>query len=196
MAVAQKKWVEWQDYAEPVELDPIESYPIEPVELPEPMVQEPLPVSPSVRKHPSEKKGRRLTIGQSVLFLTAIVGLLAFLAAATIQITVVQGAEVQNLEREIADLKVRRNSLQMEVDQLRSVSRIESEALAMGMEKPVGTVYVASTLPSSKDNSLLEQRAALSAQVVVPPPHEETTVLDQVKEFAQLCTSFFASTQR
>lgn len=136
------------------------------------------------------KKSSRFAKGKSMLLLALIVGLTAAMAAVTIQLTVVQGAEVRKLEKEIAELKINKNLLQMEADKLRAVNRIESEALAMGMERPAGTVYVASSLPS------------LSDQKAAPPVQEETQVeviadkFAVLKKYSQMFTSFFASTQR
>ena len=149
------------------------------------------------RRRQARQVRRHLVKWQSILFLSVIVTLTASLAAATIHLTVVQGAEVRGLESEIADLKGSRDKLRMEADGLRAVSRIEFEALAMGMEKPVGTVYVTSTLPPLNSLPSLQDQAAIV--LLEPPPVMPTaaeTTLDRVKGFARTFTSFFASTQR
>lgn len=152
--------------------------------------QEPLEQEIRLKNPRSGRRRDRLAKKKSILLLLFFVSLAASIAAATIQLTVVQGAEVQSLEKEVAELKVRNNLLHMEADKLRAVSRIESEALAMGMEKPAGTVYVASSLPSLSD-----QKAAPPIEAATPAPEAKTT-MDTIKEFAQKFTSFFASTQR
>ena len=146
------------------------------------------------RRQVQVNEERRLGKGQSILLLTVVIALMASLAAATIQLTVVQGAEVRGLEKEIAGLKIRKSQLQMEVDQLRAVSRIESEALAMGMEKPIGTVYVASALPSIIDIQNATQQVP---KTIAPPiPETKSVIMDKIKVYAKMFTSFFASTQR
>ncbi|KGP75723.1 septum formation initiator [Desulfosporosinus sp. Tol-M] len=150
--------------------------------------QEPLKRKSRERNPRPAKKSSRFSKGKSILGLALIVGLTASIGAATIQLTVVQGAEVRNLEKEISTIKVRKNLLQMEADKLRAVGRIESEALAMGMEKPAGTVYVAGSLPSPSN-----QKVAPSTQAATQPTEGKPTAL---KQLSQLFTSFFASTQR
>lgn len=150
--------------------------------------QEPLQQKTSVKNPRPAKKGAQFAKGKSILLLALIVGLTGSIAAATIQLTVVQGAEMRNLEKEISTIKVRKNLLQMEADKLRAVSRIESAALAMGMEKPAGTVYVAGSLPALKD-----QKVAPSTQTATQATEVKPTAL---KQFSQMFTSFFASTQR
>ena len=134
------------------------------------------------------RKGGQLAKGKSILVLAFIVGVAGAIGATTIQITVVQGAEVRNLEKQISTIKAQKNLLQMEADKLRAVGRIESAALAMGMEKPVGTVYVAGAVPSVKN-----QKVAPSTQAAAQTAEVKPTAL---KQFSQIFTSFFASTQR
>jgi hypothetical protein len=125
---------------------------------------------------------------KTVLVLGLTVSVAAALAAETINLTVVKGAQIRTMQKEIVALKADNNLLQVQVDKLRSVSRIESEALAMGMEKPAGTVYVAGTLPVAGNQTGAEPTQAASQQVA-----EETSALKQI---SQMFTSFFASTQR
>jgi hypothetical protein len=110
------------------------------------------------------------------------------MAAETINLTVVKGAQVRAMQKDITALKANNNLLQVQVDKLRSVSRIENTAIAMGMEKPAGTVYVAGTLPVAKNQTGAEPTQAASQQVAEEP--------SALKEISQMFTSFFASTQR
>lgn len=126
--------------------------------------------------------------GKSILILLLIVGTTAAIGAETIQLTVVKGAQISSIQKEIADLKVKNDLLQVEADKLRSVSRIETAALAMGMEKPAGTVYVTGVVPAAKN-----QNGAPPTQVASQTTESKPTKLHQ---FSQLFTSFFASTQR
>ena len=151
-------------------------------------LQEPLKQKSRVKSPRSVRKGDRFAKGVSIIGLVIIVGLTASIGAATIQLTVVQGAEVRNMEKEISAIKVRNNLLQMEADKLRAVGRIESAALAMGMEKPAGTVYVAGSLPSPNN-----QKVAPSTQAATQSTEGKPTAL---KQLSQIFTSFFASTQR
>ena len=150
--------------------------------------QEPIEQRSSQRNPRPARKGHQYAKGKSILVLALIVGLTGAIGAVTIQLTVVQGAEVRSLEKEISTIKARKDLLQMEADKLRAVGRIESAALAMGMEKPTGTVYVAGAVPSIKN-----EKVAPSTQAVTQPTEVKPTALQQ---FSQLFTSFFASTQR
>lgn len=150
--------------------------------------QEPIKQKSRERNSKPARKAGQFAKGKSIIVLAFIVGLTGAIGAATIQLTVVQGAEVRNLEKEISAIKAQKNLLQMEADKLRAVGRIESAALALGMEKPAGTVYVAGSLPS-----LNNQKVAPSTQVATQSTEVKLTAL---KQFSQIFTSFFASTQR
>lgn len=150
--------------------------------------QEPLKQTSRERNPRPARKGKRFAKGKSILVLAFIVGLTGSIGAATIQLTVVQGAEVRTLEKEIFTIKVQKDLLQMEADKLRSVVRIENAAIAMGMGKPTGTVYVAGAVPSVNN-----PRVAPLTQAATQPTEVKPTALQQ---FSQLFTSFFASTQR
>ena len=150
--------------------------------------QEPLKQKYRERNPRPVRKTGHYAKGKSILVLAFIVGLTGAIGAATIQLTVVQGAEVRTLEKEISTIKARKDLLQMEADKLRAPSRIESAALAMGMEKPTGTVYVAGAVPSVNN-----QKVAPSTQATTQTAEVKPTVL---KQFSQIFTSFFASTQR
>ena len=150
--------------------------------------QEPLKQKSGRRNLQSAKKRKRYTKGKSILVLAFIVGLTGAIGAETIHLTVVQGAQVRALEKEVSAIKTQKDLLQMEADKLRAVGRIESAALAMGMEKPAGIVYVSSVVPATKN-----QTGAPLTQAALQPTEAKPTALHQ---FSQRFTSFFASTQR
>ncbi|SPF35777.1 conserved exported hypothetical protein [Candidatus Desulfosporosinus infrequens] len=150
--------------------------------------QEPLTKKSSKKTPRSVKKGQRFGKGKSILVLAFVVGLIGAIGAETIQLTVVKGAQVRSLEKDISSIKAQNDLLQMEADKLRAVGRIESAALAMGMEKPVGIVYVAGAV-----STVTNQKGAPTTQVATQPAEAEPTALHQ---FLQKFTSFFASTQR
>lgn len=128
---------------------------------------------------------------KSILALGLTFSMAAVLAVQTINITVVKGAQIRAMEKEITELEANNNLLQVQVDKLRSVSRIESEALAMGMQKPTGTVYVAGTMPIKSQTGAVPTQTA--SQTASQTATEEPSFLKQI---SQKFTSFFASTQR
>lgn len=134
------------------------------------------------------RKGKGYSKIKSIIVLAFIVGLTGAIGAETIHLTVVKGAQVRILENEISVIKAKNNLLQIEADKLRSVGRIESVALSMGMEKPTGKVYMAGVLPAANN-----QKGAPSTQAVTEASEDKSSVLQQ---FSQKFTSFFASTQR
>ncbi|AHF07723.1 hypothetical protein [Desulfitobacterium metallireducens] len=149
--------------------------------------QQPLDELPRPKKQPVRRK-KAHSHWKSVLILGLTFSLAASLAVETINLTVVKGAQIRAMEKEITSLEADNNLLQVQVDKLRSVSRIESEAIAMGMEKPAGTVYVAGTLPVAKS-----QTGTVPTQTASQPATEQPSILKQI---SQKFTSFFASTQR
>ena len=149
--------------------------------------QQPLKLKSKQRK-PQLKRRKKYAKGKSILLLAFIVGMTGAIGAETIQLTVVQGAQIRAAEKEISGIKAQNDLLKVEADKLRAVSRIESVAMSMGMEKPAGVVYVTGALPAVKN-----QKGAPSAQVATPTTEAKPTMLHQ---FSQLFTSFFASTQR
>lgn len=105
-------------------------------------------------KHAKRNPAKRITRYarlKSVLFLVLIVAVAGSVGVETLNLTVVKAAEIRNLEKEITALKANNDLLQVKVDQLRSVGRIESSALAMGMEKPQGTVYVSENITAANE---------------------------------------------
>ena len=156
------------------------------------MYQESVELTPAPRKQTRVKRRNRHSHIKSILLLTFIVGLTGAVGAETIQLTVVKGAQVRALQNDISNLKEQTDLLQLQADKLRSVSRIESVALSMGMEKPEGTVYMASSLPAVQNQGgTLPSQAA--AQATEQTAEAKTTTLNQV---SKMITSFFASTQR
>ena len=150
--------------------------------------QNPVEKKLSERKPRPVRKGKKFAKAKSIVVLAFIVGLTGSIGAATIQLTVVQGAQVRTLEKEISTIKAHKNLLQMEADKLLATSRLESAALAMGMEKPSGTVYVSSAVPTVKNEKVAPLTQAATQNTEVKPT--------ALKQFSQMFTSFFASTQR
>lgn len=150
--------------------------------------QETLTPTMAERNPQPARKGKGYSKVKSILGLALVVGLTGAIGAETIHLTVVQGAQIRSLENEIADIKMRNDLLQMEADKLRSVGRIESAALSMGMEKPTGKVYMAGIVPAAKN-----EQGAPSTQTETQTSEAKLSAL---KQFSQKFTSFFASTQR
>ncbi|WP_407314713.1 septum formation initiator [Desulfosporosinus sp. SB140] len=117
------------------------------------MYQEPVDLRSNERNQRIVGKRKRHSYGKSIMLLAFIVGLTGAIGAETIQLTVVKGAQVRALEKEISTLKEQKDLLQLEADKLRAVGRIESVALSMGMEKPAGTVYMAGTISEAKNQT-------------------------------------------
>ncbi len=126
-------------------------------------------------------------MARSVLLFVLVVGAAGAIAVWTVDLTVVKAAEVQAVEKEIANMTAQNELLQVDVDKLRSVNRIETAALAMGMEKPADTVYVTGAVPP------VNTQTGESAQPAKPPATPKPSTVQRI---SQLFTSFFASTQR
>ncbi|HWQ43066.1 MAG TPA: septum formation initiator [Desulfosporosinus sp.] len=150
--------------------------------------QQPSKQKSAERKPHLKKRRKQFGKGKSILILVFIVGMTGAIGAETIQLTVVQGAQVRAVEKEISAIKAQNDLLQVEADKLRAVSRIESVAKSMGMEKPAGVVYVTGAVPGVKN-----QMGAPSAKVATQATETKPTL---VRQFSQIFTSFFASTQR
>jgi cell division protein FtsL len=127
---------------------------------------------------------------QSLVIMLVVIGIFGLIGAKTVHTTIVKGAEIKGLETEIQALRVENDLLQVEADKLRSVARIEKVALAMGMEKPEGTIYIASNLIQAEKTVGVEQNQKTAA---VPVEGKANSVFDNV---FRIFTSFFASTQR
>ena len=150
--------------------------------------EQPIEEQPRKAQKPVHRKKKPRSHWKSVLILSLVVAIATVFAAETINLTVVKGAQIRDMQKEITDLKANNDLLQAQVDKLRSVNRIESAALAMGMEKPAGTVYVAGTLPVAKTEMGVQSIPAKEEEIVQTP--------SALEEISQKFTSFFASTQR
>ena len=128
---------------------------------------------------------------KALFLMLAFIGIFGIIGAKTVEITIVKGAELSALEKEIQALSLENDLLQVEVDKLRSVARIEEVALAMGMEKPEGTIYIASNLMSTPAKNVGVEQNPQSA--AVQAEGETGSLLDKI---LKVFTSFFASTQR
>lgn len=142
------------------------------------------------RQRPSKKTNpsRKLKIAVFITMLL-VIGLFGIIGALTVHITVVKGAEIKALEKELQTLSTEKDLLQVEADQLRSVARIEKVALAMGMEKPEGTIYVDRSMLASEKTLGVETQATAAAPI-------EGKANSLYKNVFQIFTSFFATTQR
>ncbi|KLU60451.1 cell division protein FtsL [Peptococcaceae bacterium CEB3] len=149
---------------------------------------------PGTRRRSRARNPKRLRLQRrSVLALALAVGIFGAICADTIQLTVVKGAEIRSLEKDISTAKAQNDLLQVQVDKLRSVGRIESAALAMGMVQPSGTVYVAGNLPAVKKSS-----QATAPKVAGPRAGsaQEAPKQSALHQLAQIFTGLFASAQR
>lgn len=127
---------------------------------------------------------------QNLVIMLVIITVFGFIGAKTVYTTVVKGAEIRSLEKELAALNAENGLLQVEADKLRSVARIEEAALAMGMEKPEGTIYIAHNLIPPQTTLGVEQTQTAAA---APIEEKADSLLNNV---FRIFTSFFASTQR
>lgn len=150
--------------------------------------QQPTKTVPRRKKNPVKRVNRQAR-WKSIIMLVLTVAVAGSIGVETLNLTVVKGAEVRDLEKKIAVIKANNDLLQFKVDQLRSVGRIESSALAMGMEKPSGTVYVSGNMTATNQ----QMGVPASTQVATPAADNQNSA---VKQFSQLITSFFATTQR
>ncbi|AHF10573.1 MULTISPECIES: septum formation initiator family protein [Dehalobacter] len=140
---------------------------------------------------PSKKTSQMLKYRAiALLVMLGIIGMFGLIGAKTVHITVVKAAEIKALQKEIQTLNVENDLLQVEVDKLSSVSRIEKVALAMGMEKPEGTIYIASSLIQPESTAEVDQTQKTAA---VPDEGKANSILGNV---FSIFSSFFASTQR
>ena len=138
-------------------------------------------------RKPAHRDNRQARL-RSLLILVVIVAVTGAIGVETLNLTVVKAAEVHALEKNITAIKANNDLLQVKVDQLRSIGRIESSALAMGMEKPEGTVYI------SENIAVLDEKADTSAsqQTVASLPEKNNSL---VKQFTRIISGFFTSNQ-
>jgi cell division protein FtsL len=138
-------------------------------------------------RKPAHRANRQARL-RSLLILVVIVAVTGAIGVETLNLTVVKAAEVHALEKNITALKANNDLLQVKVDQLRSIGRIESSALAMGMEKPEGTVYI------SENIAVLDEKtdASASQQTVASLPEKNDSLVNQ---FTRIISGFFTSNQ-
>lgn len=141
------------------------------------------------RRNSSRRKTANRVV--SITLLVLIMSVFGLIGAKTVHTTVVKKAEIRLLERELENLAIENDLLQVEVDKLRSIGRIEKAALAMGMEKPEGTIYVASNLITPENSKGVENT---QPDPVVPQEREKADSM--IASVTKIFTSFFASTQR
>lgn len=126
----------------------------------------------------------------ALVIILGVIGMFGLIGAKTVHITVVKAAEITMLEKDLQTLSVENDLLQVEVDKLNSVSRIEKVALAMGMEKPSGTIYIASSLIQPENTAEVEDTQKTAAVTV------EGETKSALGNLFSIFSSFFASTQR
>lgn len=153
-------------------------------------IQQPNMVKPR-KATPAKRVSRTQKVSvKSLAVMLIMITLFGLIGAKTVHTNVVKGAEVRALEKELQALSVENDLLQVEADKLRSVARIEKVALAMGMERPEGTIYIASSLIQPTKTVGVEQTQKTAA---VPAEGKPNSIFDSV---FRIFTSFFASTQR
>jgi cell division protein FtsL len=144
-------------------------------------------------KQPKRKPAKRInrhTRLKSVLFLVLIVAVAGCIGAETLNLTVVKAAEIRQLEKDITALEANNDLLQVKIDQLRSIGHIESSALAMGMEKPQGTVYVSGNISVADTTAAKEEMGVpASGQEATPGTDKKNSLFEQ---FSQIIADFFA----
>lgn len=150
-------------------------------------LERPMPRNPRTQKRPA-RHPRQKGNAKGILMVILMAGVMGAVGVASVQITVVQDDQVKALQKEVSDLKQGNDLLQVQADKLRSVSRIEQEALAMGMEKPSGTVYVAGNL-----NPVQSETGDTQSKAAAQPAEKKPSALQQI---AQLFTNFFALVQK
>lgn len=137
----------------------------------------------------SEKKASAAIGMKTLCIMITVIALFGLIGAKTVHTTVVKGAELKALQKEIDTLSTENSMLQIEKDRLSSVSRIEKAALAMGMEKPQGTIFIASNLIAPANTAGVD-----NAQQNIAIPAQEST--HSIASVFKAFTSFFAITQR
>lgn len=137
---------------------------------------------------PPKKAAKVHKLGFIVMM--ALIAVFGLIGALTVYTTVVKAAEVRSLEKDIQSLAMEQDLLQVEVDKLSSVARIEKVALAMGMENPKGTIYIAGSVIEPEKETGVEQTQKTAAE---PGKGKADSVLERI---SKVIAGFFASTQR
>ena len=142
-------------------------------------------------KPPAKKPAKRGS-WYGIVLLVLIFGIIGAIGAGRIYLSIVMNAQMKTLQKEISELKIQNDLYQVEVDKLRAVSRIETLALEMGMEKPSGMVYVVGNV------AVAQSRSGVSFVQTVPKEMEAVsaeTEPSKLQQISQFFTGFFASTQ-
>ncbi|MCL1917804.1 MAG: hypothetical protein FWG14_05745 [Peptococcaceae bacterium] len=95
-------------------------------------------------------------------FVTALIIIIALggLAVKAAHVHLIKGTQVRLMEEDIKKLNLENEGLKRQIDLLSSVKHIEQAALAMGMEKPGGTIYVDKNLLPAKTQEEIQVHAA------------------------------------
>ncbi|MCL1790638.1 MAG: hypothetical protein FWG40_04685 [Peptococcaceae bacterium] len=112
--------------------------------VPQP-VTKPRSKSAAIKRRQRKQKRMLKILATSLIFIVAF-GAIAGKAA---NVHLVKANQVYILEDEIKKLNLENAGLKRTVDDLSAVTYIEKQALAMGMEKPEGTLYVENNLLNS-----------------------------------------------
>lgn len=141
--------------------------------------------APYVRRKP-----RRRAVGSSVALLCYVIALLAvsFTAGAISAKTVYIERQTSELSESLDRLRETNELLQIEINQLSSVERIEQAALDLGMVRPVNKMYIDDVLFTAPETaSVPDEEAAL------PEAAPETAAVSgPVGGMLRLFTGFFA----
>jgi len=141
-------------------------------------------VKASTSKKTSSHRGIK-----SIVVMLCIVAIFGLIGAKTVYVTVVKAAEISQLKTVMETLNSENELLQVEVDKLRSVDRIEKAALALGMEKPEGTIYLVGSLINTEETAGAE---SIQENVIIDEKDQDSLLSGIFKKF----TSYFASTMK
>ncbi|MDR3289301.1 MAG: septum formation initiator family protein [Peptococcaceae bacterium] len=154
---------------------------------------ETLPETISSTSGKTVKKAVRRSPWRNIFLVILVFGMVGVIGAGRSYLSIVRNAEIKALQKDIAALKIQNDFYLVEVDQLRSVSRIESMALEMGMEKPAGTVYVVGSLAVANSGTGVQSSQVAPSEDETEA--EEETEVSTIKQISQFFTGYFASTQ-